>query len=132
MNKISLDPNLGVLFLRLIVGLSMAFAHGLSKVPPPDKFIEGVGAMGFPLPLVFAWSAGLSELLGGLFIALGLWTRLSSLMMGFTMLIAAFVAHAADPFAKKEMALLYLASCLLLIFQGPGRFSLDQWRSKKK
>ncbi len=88
--------------------------------------INGVTAMGFPLPVLFAWAASLSEFAGGLTIAAGLFTRASALFLGFTMTIAAFVAHAADPFAKKEMALLYLAACTLIFFCGAGKYSLDK------
>ena len=40
-------------------------------------------------------------------------------------LVAVFVQHAADPFGKKELALLYLVPALTLLFTGAGRFSLD-------
>ncbi len=106
--------------------LFFAFAHGLGKLPPSEQFIEGVGTMGFPLPIVFAWSAALSEFVGGLFIAMGLFTRMSSGLLGFTMAIAMFVAHAADPFQRKELAFIYLAICLFLICHGAGKFSLDR------
>lgn len=126
MKKLIHNPDLGLLIFRLFVGLSMAFAHGLGKFPPADGFIAKVGQMGFPLPSVFAWSASLAEFLGGLLIAAGLYTRASSLFLGFTMLVAAFGAHAMDPFSKKELSLLYFVACLLLLLQGAGRFSLDR------
>lgn len=119
-------PDLGLLIFRLFVGLSMAFAHGLGKIPPSDKFLSGVEALGFPLPIVFAWAAGLSEFIGGLLIALGLWTRPASLFLGFTMLVAAFGRHGADPFGVKELSLFYFFACVLLIFAGAGKFSLDR------
>jgi putative oxidoreductase len=42
-----------------------------------------------------------------------------------TMLTAAFIIHAADPWAKQEFALLYAVAYLTLIFTGAGRYSLD-------
>ncbi len=130
MKRLIHNPDLGLLILRAFAGLSMAFAHGLNKLPPADGFVNAVGQMGFPLPIVFAWSAGLSEFLGGLLIAVGLFTRHASLFLGFTMVVAAFGAHAADPFGKKELSLIYLAICALMIFQGAGRFSLDRMLRK--
>jgi len=109
----------------------MALAHGIGKVPPPAQLIEGVTGMGFPIPLVFAWAAALSELIGGFLIAAGLLTRQSALALGVTMAVAAFVAHANDPFSSKEMALLYLSACVLLFFQGAGKYSLDRIVFKK-
>ena len=116
---------LGLLVSRLVFGLSMAIAHGVGKVPPSEKFINKVDALGFPSPELFAWGAGLSELIGGCLIAAGLLTRLSSLFLLSTMIVAVFVAHAGDPFAKQELGLLYGAFSLLLILTGPGKFSLD-------
>lgn len=131
MNKLINSPDLGLLIFRLFVGLTMALAHGLGKVPPPQMLVDGVAGMGFPLPVAFSWGAALSELIGGLLIAVGLFTRPAAFALGMTMVVAAFVAHAADPFERKEMALLYLVACVLLVFQGAGRFSLDRIFRKK-
>ena len=131
LKKMIHNPDLGLLIFRLFVGLTMAFAHGLGKLPPSEQLIGGVSSMGFPMPVVFAWAAALAEFAGGVLIAGGLFTRHASLFLGFTMGVAAFVAHSADPFNVKEMALLYLASCVLLFFTGAGRFSLDSSIRKK-
>lgn len=88
MNKLIHNPDLGLLLLRIGMGLAMAFAHGLGKLPPSDKLIEGVGSMGFPVPVVFAWLAALSEFAGGILIALGLFTRPASLFLAGTMCTA--------------------------------------------
>jgi putative oxidoreductase len=121
-----------LLILRLTFGLSMAFAHGLGKVPPHEKFVEVVAQMGFPLPVVFAWSAGLTEFLGGILIAIGLATRPSALFLAFTMAIAAFVAHADDPFQKKETAILYLAFSVAIMLLGSGKYAVDSFYRKSR
>lgn len=126
------NPDLGLLLFRLFIGLTMALAHGLGKTPPPEQLIDGVANMGFPMAIVFAWAASLSELLGGLCIAAGLYTRQASAFLGFTMAVAAFGAHGADPFKMKEMSLLYLAACVLLLFHGAGKYSLDKMIRKIK
>lgn len=58
--KLFNKPDLDLVIFRLFVGLSMALAHGSGKMPPSDKFLAGVEALGFPMPIVFAWAAGLS------------------------------------------------------------------------
>ena len=123
--------NLGLLFLRLGIGLIMAFAHGMGKIPPAEGFIGFVGTLGFPVPIAFAWLAALSEFIGALFISLGLATRLSSLTVAGTMFVAAFMAHGADPFAKQEKAILYLIVCIAIFFTGPGKYSVDALIDKK-
>lgn len=110
----------------------MAFSHGLGKTPPPAPLVEGLSAMGFPMPEVFAWLAALSEFAGGILLALGLLTRPAALFMTVTMGVAAFVAHASDPFEKKEMALLYLFISLFFLLHGAGRWSVDYIITKKK
>ena len=112
--------------LRAFAGLSLAFGHGLGKLPVSSGFIEGVGNLGFPVPIVFAWTAALSEFLGGLFLASGFYTRTATVFIGFTMATAGFIRHAEDPFGTKEKALLFLAVAFLFFFSGPGRYSLDR------
>jgi len=115
----------GLLVLRLFAGLAMAFAHGLGKLPPSPGFVNTVGNLGFPAPELFAWSAGVAEFAGGLLLAIGLLTRPASLAIALTMAVAAFGQHAADPFAGKEKALLFMFVALMFLLTGPGRFSVD-------
>jgi putative oxidoreductase len=121
----SRTADLGLLIFRLFVGLALAFAHGIGKLPPSPRFIGGVQEMGFSLPIVFAWAAALSEFAGGLLIALGLLTRPAAMFVGITMSVAAFVGEAGNPFGDRELALLYGAGAVLLLLMGAGRHSLD-------
>lgn len=121
----SVVGDVGLTVLRVFAGLSMALAHGWGKVPVQQGFIDGVSGMGLPMPEVMAWAAALSELLGGLLIALGLLTRPAALCLLGTMLVAAFVAHGDDPYQKKEMALLYGSIAFAFLLAGGGRFSID-------
>lgn len=123
--------DLTLLCTRIFFGLSIAFAHGLKKIPPSDHFIEFVGSLGFPYAVFFAWQAGLSEFVGGICIALGLATRVSALTLLGTMFIAVFFAHSGDPFKKMELGLCYLFMASLLMALGAGRYSLDALLSKK-
>ena len=118
--------DLGLLILRVGAGLSLAFGHGMGKIPVSEGFIGGVEKMGFALPVLFAWAAALSEFLGGIFIALGFATRPSSVFICITMLVAAFIRHAEDPFGRKEKAILFALIAIYLIFKGAGKYSLDE------
>lgn len=115
----------GLLVLRVFAGLAMAFGHGLAKVKDPSGIIKGAGGLGFPAPTFFGWMAAVSEFLGGILLALGLFTRPAAFLVACTMATAAFMAHAKDPFARKEMALLYLAIAVMFMLTGSGRFGLD-------
>ena len=120
----------------LIIRISGAFlaVHGWGKVTAGlDSstwgFVDSVRGLGFPAPLLFAWMAALAEFVGGIAVAAGIYTRVAALAAAGTMFVAAFMAHGSDPFAKKEMALLYLAIMLGLTFTGGGRLTIDSfWR----
>lgn len=117
--------------LRIAAGLMMAFGHGLGKLPPSEGLISGVTALGFPAPVLFAWLAALAEFAGGILLALGFLTRFSAFALAFTMLVAAFGVHLADPFKIKELSLIYLVIYILFTVRGSGRWSIDHLISKK-
>lgn len=103
----------------------MAFAHGTGKIPPNEQFVGFLEMLGLPMAIMFAWMAGLAEFVGGILIALGLLTRPAALSLIITMAVAAFLAHATDPFQKKEMSLLYFFIYLAILLMGPGKYSVD-------
>jgi putative oxidoreductase len=120
----------GLLVMRAGFGAYMAVAHGYGKIPPSEGFIGGTANLGFPAPELFAWLAALAEFGGGILLAIGLATRTAALALASTMAVAAFMAHANDPWfsmdgRSKEMAMLYLIPSVALLFTGPGRFSVD-------
>lgn len=144
--------DLGLLILRL-TGLYLAVGHGWGKVvglaSGQTRFVEGVASMGFPLPVVFAWAAALSELVGGIAIALGLFTRWAAVSAAATMFVAAFVRHKAalhflawlaiapvsedvlKSWGNPELATVYFALLAGVALLGPGRFSVDARLGRK-
>jgi len=120
--------SLGFLVMRAGAGIMMA-THGYGKIfgGRMEGFTTGVAEMGFPAPGFFAWLAALSELVGGVCLALGLGTRISAVLIGGTMVVAAFIRHAGDPFSKKELALLYLAIMIFFALCGGGKWAVDRW-----
>jgi putative oxidoreductase len=123
--------DLGLLALRLWFGVVMALAHGLPKFGKLEGFAKGLADRGYPMPELLAHLAATAELVGALLVAIGLLTRPSALTLVVTMAVAAFVQHAADPFAKQEFALAYGVAFFVLLVTGAGRISLDHLISKK-
>ena len=122
--------SIGLLLLRVMGGAGIAM-HGYQKLfgGNIDQFAKmAVEPLGFPVPLVFAYMAGLAEFLGGIFIAVGLLTRLASIPLLFTMCVAVFMVHVknGDPVARMEPALVYLTVAATLLLTGPGAISLDR------
>lgn len=113
------------MLVRVCFGATLALAHGLGKVSDLGKFIGGLEGRGFPLPGLFGPAAALSEFLGGLLVAIGLFARPAALFVAITMLVAALHVHGGDPFQKKELALAYAVAALAVLIAGPGRYSLD-------
>lgn len=114
-----------LLLLRAGFGAALAFGHGVGKVSDLGKFTSGLASRGFPLPGLFGPAAALSEFLGGLLLAIGLFARPAAAFVAITMLVAALYIHANDPFMKKELALGYALSAIAVLIAGPGRYSLD-------
>ena len=117
----------GALVLRVFTGLALALAHGRGKLPPSERFIGLVEAMGFPAPIFFAWAAGLAEFGGGLLLAVGLLTRPAAFFILVTMLVASFLQQAGDPFVEREPSLLFAAIATYFLLAGAGRLSVDAW-----
>ncbi len=116
----------GLFLLRVFAGLALAFSHGYAKIETANRFISGaVSGLGLPAPMFFGWAAIGAEFLGGLLLALGLLTRPAAFFILCVMLTAVFGVHAADPFGKKELALLYGFIALAFLFIGSGRFGFD-------
>ncbi len=118
--------NVWLLIFRIAVSGAM-LTHGYPKFQrlisgEPIKFADpfDIGAYPSFLLVVFA------EFFCSIFIILGLGTRIASFCIIIAMSVAAFYAHADDPFGKKELALLYLVVFLTLLVFGPGRYSIDQ------
>lgn len=128
---LSFIGNAGLALLRIFAGVSLSLAHGIGKVPVKQQFIDNVANLGFPAPAFFAWAAALSEFLGGAFLALGLFTRLSSFFITILMLVAVFGVHLNDPFGKKELAFFYLFTALCFMLKGAGDWSLDAFLRRR-
>lgn len=124
--------SIGLLLLRVSIGSFMVLFHGWPKLSKfstlKDSFPDPIG-LGSNLSLTMAVGA---EFFGGLLLIFGLATRLVSVPLLFTMLVAAFVIHGDDPWSKQEFALLYGFTFLALIFTGPGRYSLDSFLENRR
>lgn len=120
--------------LRLALA-AIFIAHGSQKVlgsfggPGFNAFISGKTPFPWMRP-AWLWlaAAALSELLGGVLVLLGLFTRLGAFLLVCTMLTAIFGVHWPQFFGNKggyEYPMALLAMCLSLLIAGGGQASVD-------
>ena len=111
---------------RILTGVMFA-CHGAQKV------FGAFGGMPAGAPTAIVWTAGPIELIGGVLIALGLFTRTSAFISSGLMAVAYFMGHAGNGFWPKtnggELAIFYCWIFLYIAAAGPGAFALDNlWR----
>jgi len=119
----AISSDVGVLFLRVFVGLSMLLAHGWPKMMKFEALKEQ-----FPDPFGLGSSLSLglaifAEVICSLLLIFGVFTRLAAIPPAITMFVAFFVIHAEDTFQKKELALMYLGIYIAIFVIGGGKFT---------
>jgi len=124
------NSDIGKLIIRLSLGILMLF-HGV------DKIRNGIGGVKHlvtkaGLPEFLAYGVYVGEVLMPIFIILGLYARVASVVVGFTMVFAIFLAYGGALFALGkhgapviELPLFYLILCVSVFFLGSGRYALN-------
>jgi putative oxidoreductase len=114
--------------LRIIVGLLYA-EHGLAKLL---DFPHQPTHAPYALFTLNPGLQGLLELVGGLLLALGLWTRSVAFILSGNMAVAYFVAHSPRGFFPLlnggELAIVYCFVFFYFWVAGGGAWSLDRLR----
>ena len=120
---------LALLVMRLTLGAIMT-AHGYHKVfGGLQHFAHTVGEMG--LPVWLGYLAAFVELLGGLLILVGFFTRCAAIAVCIDMVITLWKVHlhnglmGASDHPSYEFHLLAAALAFALIFFGAGPISID-------
>jgi uncharacterized membrane protein YphA (DoxX/SURF4 family) len=129
-----------ILLIRLAVGL-IFFTQGVLKFTDPNMGVARFTRIGFPHPYFTAHFVGSFEIVCGIFVLLGLWTRATAvpLLVVITTAIATTkipeLFRAGQGFwymvsdARTDFAM--LSSLLFLMLSGPGRLSLDARMSRR-
>ncbi|MDH0615732.1 MULTISPECIES: DoxX family protein [unclassified Agrobacterium] len=112
--------------LRIMTAL-LFIAHGTQKL-----FGFPTSQMDGSLPTMLL-AAALLELVGGILVLVGLFTRPVAFILSGQMAVAYFMAHAPSNFFPAlnggDAAILFCFIFLYLVFAGPGAFSVDERRA---
>ena len=109
--------------VRLVVGL-IFILHSTGKFQ--DWFLEFLASQGIPVELQIP--IALAELVPGIFLIIGVLSRISGAILCVIMLGAIFVINGVTSITGDggiEFDLILLASCLVIITIGPGKISLS-------
>lgn len=113
-----------VCLLRMGVS-ALIMTHGIPKLM---RILEGNFGFGDPIGIGPATSlllVAFAETICAFFVLIGLWTRLALIPLLINMSVIVFVAHAGDPFGRKELGLFFLIVFAALFLTGAGKYSLD-------
>jgi putative oxidoreductase len=121
-----------LLFVRLYWGIQL-MQSGWGKLHHLDKVTDYFTSLNLPMPGQMAVFISCVELFGGLFLALGLLSRVTSLVLTVNLIMAyligdreALLSIFSDPdkFTAAAPYVFLVASLIVLLF-GPGVFSVD-------
>lgn len=116
-----------VLSVLRVVTAFIFLLHGTQKLLGIPE-----AARGMPDFLSMLWVAGALEIVGGILLIIGLFTRPTAFVLSGLMAFAYFIAHAPRSIFPTlnggDAAILYCFVFLYLVFAGPGPWSLDARR----
>ena len=129
---VSYLQSLFLLFVRLYWGIQLT-QSGWGKLHNLDKVTEFFTSLSLPMPAQTAVAISSLEFFGGIFLALGLLSRLTALVLTVNMIMAYVTADREalfsifsdpDKFSAAAPYVFLIASLIILIF-GPGKIALD-------
>lgn len=115
----------GTLILRVVLGLVFLF-HGL------DKFQSGIGNTAgwfesIGLPGLLAYAVALIEMVGGILLIIGLFSRIVSGLLVVIMAGAVITVNFAEGFlGGYELDLALMAMAIFIFLNGAKKYSLDR------
>jgi putative oxidoreductase len=117
--------HLSVLIFRVAVSIELMLAHGMKKIGIGVQVAEHV-----PNPLhlpgvLNEWFAIAGNLIFPVFVIVGLFTRLAILPILAITLTGYFVVHLHESILEKDTPFMYSVVFLLILFIGPGKYSID-------
>lgn len=126
----------GIAFLRVLVGLMLVY-HGWEVFDKTtmDGYAKWDSFRSFFSPALLPYAGKAGELLAGILLTAGLFTRLACLLIiAIFVYITFFVGHGKFWY-EDQHPFMFVVAGLIFLFTGPGNFCMDNLichRSKKQ
>ncbi|MBZ5608460.1 MAG: DoxX family protein [Acidobacteriia bacterium] len=126
---------LAPLLTRLVIGTAYHFT-GHGKLSNLQRTTEFFASLGIPFPHFNAIFVSSLEFVGGLFLVVGLGTRIFAALLSCSMIVALLTSDGGEWLQKfpaditDVTSFTYLLFLIWLVFYGPGPISLDKLISK--
>jgi putative oxidoreductase len=119
---VSADKGLAV--VRIVTGLLMAY-HGLEifNTDLMEGYINWDVIKGLPAPRFMVYLGKGLELITGIFLAAGIFTRLTTLIITINMLFICFFVGDGEFYYGDQLPFLFVLLALIFFFVGPGAWS---------
>ena len=133
LSPLSRLASLAPLAVRLIVGVIM-LAHGwqkLTEMGPGNFGGQMLAGLGVPLPVLMGYVVTFVEVVGGILLIVGFLSRLAALLLTINLVVAVLMVKvnvgllSGSSGTGAELDLALIAGFLVILFAGPGRFSVD-------
>ena len=121
----------GLFVIRVLTGLMM-FYHGLEVFKPDtmNSYQEWEVIKKLPFPVFLTYLGKVAELVTGIFIALGLYTRIAALIMAGNMLFICFYIGKGRFWYEDQHAFLFAVLAMVFFFAGSVKYGLDDYFRK--
>jgi len=125
--------NNGIVLVRVLTGwLIFRYSRELFNI---TGLLDFLTQEKFPFPVFSGYAAKIIEMVGGIFLILGLFTRWITPLLMITMAGVIYTAADGDIY-RGESPFLFLLLFAIFFLGGPGKWSLDHWleirRHKRK
>jgi putative oxidoreductase len=122
------NKDIGVLLLRLFIGVWLIYGvqDNILHWDRMEEFEKFLAGFKFPFPLISAVVSVYAQAIAAVMIILGWKIRIAAIVMIINFIVALLMVHLSHPFNSMIPALSLIFICLLFLFQGAGRFSVDR------
>ena len=124
------DLHIGIDVIRIITGgIILSFGIEILNAEQMGGYTEWLTKVGMPLPSIMAYIGKIAEVVGGILLLMGLFTRLSTIPLIATMFVVNFIMLDGS-ILSQPFYLLLLFACYL--FLGGGKLSVDYLINRNK